>query len=42
MKPDFTQEKRPHYERDRLIPNVVIEHDGNKINELNIYLIETC
>ena len=42
MKPHFTQEKRPYYERYRLIPKVVTEYDGNKINEVNIYLTEKC
>ena len=32
VKPHFSQEKRSHYERYRFIPNVVIEHNENKIN----------
>lgn len=39
-KPRFIQEKRSYYEHCRLVPQVVIEHDENKINELDQCLKE--
>ena len=39
-KPSFSQEKRSHNKRCRLIRKVVTEHDENKINELNQCLTE--
>ena len=40
MKSCFSQEKRSYYERFRLIPNVAIEHDENKMIYLNQCLTE--
>ena len=40
MKPCFIQEKRPNYERYRVVPEYVTRNDENKINKLNQCLIE--
>ena len=40
MKSRFSQKKRAHYELCGLIPEVVVEHDDDKINELNQCLTE--
>lgn len=42
MKPRFSQENRSYYELCRLIPQNVIEHYENGINELNLCLIMLC
>ena len=40
MKSRFSQEMRAHYELCELTPEVVLEHDDDKINELNQCLTE--